>query len=60
MENPKGFRVVIVGLSVTGLILGYCLYKAGIDFVILEKNHSIKMEVSATIGIGANSTLILD
>lgn len=60
MENPKGFRVVIVGSSVAGLTLGHCLHKAGIDFVILEKHHSIEKEVGATIGIGANGALILD
>jgi FAD dependent monooxygenase len=60
MENPKGFRVVIVGSSVSGLTLGHCLHKAGIEFVILEKHHNVTAEVGATIIIGANGALVLD
>lgn len=61
MDIPKKpFRVVIVGSSVSGLTLGHCLHKAGIDFIILEKHHNITIEVGATIVIGANGALTLD
>jgi 2-polyprenyl-6-methoxyphenol hydroxylase-like FAD-dependent oxidoreductase len=60
MEDAKGFRVVIVGSSVSGLTLGHCLHKAGIDFVILEKHNDVLVEVGATIIISANGGYVLD
>jgi 2-polyprenyl-6-methoxyphenol hydroxylase-like FAD-dependent oxidoreductase len=43
-------RVVIVGAGASGLFLGLCLAKAGIDFVILEKETS-RNPHSRSIGI---------
>ena len=36
-EEKKGFRVIIVGAGVSGLVLAHALELAKIDFVVLEK-----------------------
>ncbi|KAF9179046.1 hypothetical protein BGZ51_008159 [Haplosporangium sp. Z 767] len=37
-EEPT-FKIVIVGAGVGGLMLGHCLERAGIDYVILERHQ---------------------
>ncbi|KAL2861483.1 hypothetical protein BJX68DRAFT_251485 [Aspergillus pseudodeflectus] len=55
----SNFRVIIVGGSVGGLTLAHCLYRAGIDYVVLEKSDQIAPEIGASIGIMPNGARVL-
>ncbi|KAL3452581.1 hypothetical protein BJX65DRAFT_293076 [Aspergillus insuetus] len=57
--NSSNFRVIIVGGSVGGLTLAHCLYRAGIDYVVLEKGDQIAPEIGASIGIMPNGARVL-
>jgi len=39
--NRRGFRVVIIGGGMSGLLLAYRLAQQGIDFCVLEKNEGV-------------------
>jgi 2-polyprenyl-6-methoxyphenol hydroxylase-like FAD-dependent oxidoreductase len=60
MMDPKPFKVVIVGGSISGLSLALMLEKHGIDFVVLEAYKSIAPQVGASIGVLSNGLRILD
>jgi len=54
-------RVIIVGSGVSGLILGHCLLRAGIDdFVILERRSDPVEQHGGGIGFFPQSFRILD
>ncbi|KAF5622315.1 hydroxylase [Fusarium sp. NRRL 52700] len=55
-----GFRVIIVGGSVTGLSVANMLEKFDIDYVLLEAYPQIAPQVGASIGILPNGFRILD
>lgn len=59
MEGSN-FRVIIVGGSVTGLVLAHCLNRAGIDHLILEKGSEVAPDIGASIGIMPNGARILE
>jgi 2-polyprenyl-6-methoxyphenol hydroxylase-like FAD-dependent oxidoreductase len=59
MEDPR-FRVIIVGGSIAGLSLAHCLYKAGIDCIVLEKRHEIAPQEGASVAILPNGGRILE
>lgn len=59
MDHP-GFKVVIVGGSITGLTLAHCLKRANIDHIILEKRQEIAPQEGASIGIWPNGGRVLD
>jgi 2-polyprenyl-6-methoxyphenol hydroxylase-like FAD-dependent oxidoreductase len=59
-DETKPFTVIIVGGSVAGLTLAHCLCKAGINYVVLEKQAEIAPQVGASIGIMPNGGRILD
>lgn len=54
------FKVIIVGGSLAGLTLSHCLYRAGIDHVILEKRKEVAPQEGASIGIMPNGARILE
>ncbi|KAF9354889.1 hypothetical protein BGX26_007239 [Mortierella sp. AD094] len=57
-EDPT-LKVLIVGAGIGGLLLGYCLERAGIDYVILERMprpHTTK----TTIQFTANTLHVID
>ncbi|ESZ95337.1 hypothetical protein SBOR_4271 [Sclerotinia borealis F-4128] len=60
MTHDEPFRVVIIGGSVAGLVLGNMLQLNGIDFVILEAYPNIAPQVGASIGLLPNGNRILD
>ncbi|RAL63109.1 hypothetical protein DID88_004193 [Monilinia fructigena] len=60
MANDKPFKVVIIGGSVAGLVLGNMLQLNGIDFIILEAYPKIAPQVGASIGLLPNGNRILD
>ncbi|XEU97410.1 hypothetical protein FSHL1_002696 [Fusarium sambucinum] len=55
-----GFKVVIVGGSVSGLSVANMLERFGIDYVLLEAYPHIAPQVGASIGILPNGFRILD
>ncbi|KAF7503254.1 hypothetical protein GJ744_004045 [Endocarpon pusillum] len=58
--KKDGLKVIIVGGSVAGLTLAHCLYRAGIDYVVLEAREDIAPQLGASIGIFSNGARILD
>ncbi|KFG86078.1 putative FAD-dependent monooxygenase [Metarhizium anisopliae] len=58
--EKSSFRVIIVGCSITGMTLGHCLDRAGIDYVILEKHEDIFAEPGISIGLMPNGSRILE
>lgn len=53
-------KVIIVGGSISGLILAHCLKQANINHIILEKRKEIAPQEGASIGIWPNGGRILD
>ncbi|TGO83660.1 hypothetical protein BPOR_0611g00010 [Botrytis porri] len=60
MAHKTPFRVVIIGGSVAGLVLGNMLQLNGIDLIILEAYPAIAPQVGASIGLLPNGNRILD
>jgi 2-polyprenyl-6-methoxyphenol hydroxylase-like FAD-dependent oxidoreductase len=56
----KGVRVIIVGASISGLTLANALDRAGIDFVVLEKQKNVEVQKGASIVIFSNGFVTLD
>lgn len=54
------FKVVIVGGSISGLVLAHSLHQAGIDYIVLEGRDEIDPQVGASIGLFSNGSRILD
>ncbi|KAG9071840.1 hypothetical protein KI688_006056 [Linnemannia hyalina] len=52
-DKPQ-FRVLIVGAGIGGLMLGYCLEQAGIDFVVLERMNQLQVP-KTTIQLTSNT-----
>ncbi|KAL4981578.1 hypothetical protein BDW68DRAFT_183353 [Aspergillus falconensis] len=59
-KNKAPMRVVIIGGSVTGLTLAHCLDKAGIDYVVLEKQQDILPVLGGSIALQPSGCRILD
>ncbi|KAK8071266.1 hypothetical protein PG997_011469 [Apiospora hydei] len=59
MSQP-GFKIVIVGFSVTGLTLAHCLDKLGVEYIILEKRSAIVLKGGTSVAIMPNGGRILD
>lgn len=58
--EKSSFKVIIVGCSITGMTLGHCLDRAGIDYVILEKHENIFAEPGVSLGLMPNGSRILE
>jgi FAD dependent monooxygenase len=59
-EKHHDFKVVIVGGSISGLVLAHSLHQAGIDYIVLEGHDRIDPQVGASIGLFSNGSRILD
>ncbi|KAG0231579.1 hypothetical protein B0O80DRAFT_451953 [Mortierella sp. GBAus27b] len=57
-EDPT-FKVIIVGAGIGGLMMGYCLERAGIDYVILERQQRSQVSKS-TIQLSSNTLYALE
>ncbi|KAL7811681.1 FAD/NAD(P)-binding domain-containing protein [Trichoderma aethiopicum] len=53
------FKVIIIGGGPVGLIAAHALYKAGIDFVILECSNEVAVDVGACLSILPPSLRVL-
>lgn len=62
MNQPgsERLRIIIVGGSVAGIVFAHCLERAGLDYIILEKNVDLAPQLGASIGIMPNGAQILD
>ncbi|KAG0275463.1 hypothetical protein BGZ95_008761 [Linnemannia exigua] len=58
LEKPQ-FRVLIVGAGIGGLMLGYCLERAGIDYVVLERMQQLQVP-KTTIQLTSNTLYALE
>ncbi|KAG0019881.1 hypothetical protein BGZ81_009546 [Podila clonocystis] len=59
VQEPPKFKVLIVGAGIGGLMLGYCLERCGIEYVILEKMGYLNVPKSA-IQLTANTLLAIE
>ena len=53
------FKVIIVGGGPVGITAGHALYKAGIDFVILERSENVVLDVGAGLVLSASTLRIM-
>ena len=54
MSNDP-FKVIVVGGGPVGLTAAHALYLANIDFVVLERNDDVAVDVGASLALGADS-----
>lgn len=54
------FKVIIVGGGLAGLGLAHCFTKAGIDYVVLERNEEIAVPEGASMAMWPHNVRILD
>ena len=54
------FKVIVVGGGPVGLIAAHILHKAGIDFVLLEKYHTVTPEPGSSLAIWPQTVRVLD
>ncbi|KAF9206897.1 hypothetical protein CPC16_010921 [Podila verticillata] len=59
VQEPAKFKVLIVGAGIGGLMLGYCLERCGIEYVILERMGRHQVAKSA-IQLTANTLLAIE
>ena len=59
-EDPKPFKVVIVGAGISGLALAHLLARANIDFTLIEAHKDIVHPFGGSYGIWPNAARILD
>ncbi|KAH6615392.1 FAD binding domain-containing protein [Boeremia exigua] len=52
-DNP--FKVIVVGGGPVGLTAAHALHLANIDFVVLERNDDVAVDVGASLVLGAQS-----
>lgn len=55
-----GFKVIIIGGGLSGLGLAHCLDRAGIDFLVLERNQEICIADGASLALWPHNVRILD
>ncbi|KAF8983822.1 hypothetical protein BGZ46_009390, partial [Entomortierella lignicola] len=58
-QREPTFKVIIVGAGIGGLMMGHCLERAGIDYVILERSQSPTASKS-TIQLSANTLHVIE
>ncbi|KAI1387729.1 uncharacterized protein F4822DRAFT_407438 [Hypoxylon trugodes] len=58
-ESKSSFRVVVIGAGVTGLVASHCLYRAGIDHIVLEKRENVAPPEGASIAMYPHGTRVL-
>ena len=58
--TPRGFRVVIVGAGVSGLVVANLLTRANIDFTLVEAHKDLFHPAGGSFGIWPNAARILD
>ncbi|KAI1373983.1 FAD/NAD(P)-binding domain-containing protein [Hypoxylon crocopeplum] len=59
MADSESFRVIIAGGGITGLTLANALEKAGIDFIVLERQE-VAPQIGASISIHCNTVKIFE
>jgi 2-polyprenyl-6-methoxyphenol hydroxylase-like FAD-dependent oxidoreductase len=58
MSNTP-FKVIVVGGGPVGLTTAHALHLANIDFVVLERNDDVLIDVGASLVLGAPSMRFL-
>jgi 2-polyprenyl-6-methoxyphenol hydroxylase-like FAD-dependent oxidoreductase len=57
--SAKKFKIVVVGGGPVGLTAAHALYKAGIDFVVLESRHDVVVDRGAAMVLGPNNLRVM-
>ncbi|PSS00890.1 hypothetical protein BD289DRAFT_283263 [Coniella lustricola] len=55
-----GFKVIVIGGGLSGLGLAHCFSKAGIDYVVLERNDDVCIADGASMAMWPHNARILD
>ncbi|KAF3769690.1 FAD/NAD(P)-binding domain-containing protein [Cryphonectria parasitica EP155] len=55
-----GFKVIVIGGGLAGLGIAHCFAKAGIDYVVLERNEEICIPDGASMAMWPHNARILD
>lgn len=58
--GTRDFRIVIVGGGPVGLIAAHILSQADIDFVVLEKHHTVFPELGNATALWPQTSRVLD
>jgi len=59
MHNST-FRVIVVGGGPVGLTAAHILAKAGIDFVVLERHHTVTPDLGASVALWPLTLRVFD
>ena len=59
MPSQTHTKVIIAGGSISGLALANMLEQKGIDYLVLERHHSIAPDVGYSIGVMPHGSRIL-
>ncbi|KAK7415129.1 hypothetical protein QQZ08_012428 [Neonectria magnoliae] len=55
----ENFKVIIVGGGPVGLVAAHVLYKAGIDFVVLERRQNVVLDLGAALVLAPHNMRVL-
>ncbi|KKP00391.1 hypothetical protein THAR02_07520 [Trichoderma harzianum] len=57
--SPTGFKVIVVGGGLVGLVAAHALSRAGLDFVVLESRPSIVLDAGSNLVINPMGLRVL-
>ncbi|KAJ4324542.1 hypothetical protein N0V84_003821 [Fusarium piperis] len=57
--SVTSFKVIIVGGGPVGLVAAHVLYKAGIDFVVLERRQNVVLDLGAALVLAPHSMRVM-
>ncbi|KAM6511868.1 hypothetical protein FALCPG4_016859 [Fusarium falciforme] len=55
----SNFKVVVVGGGPVGLVAAHVLYKAGIDFVVLERRQNVVLDLGAALVLAPHNMRVM-
>lgn len=59
-QKPEEFRVILVGGGPVALTAAHALSKAGIDYVILERQDQLDLDSGASVAVWPHNVRLLD
>lgn len=55
----SNFKVIVVGGGPVGLVAAHVLYKAGIDFVVLERRQNVVLDLGAALVLAPQNMRVM-